>query len=89
MAEHRRRTDSYDPATRTLLKSLPVPGRGINYTDWSAELAYFIATCEFSGQFLQLDTTTGRSNATLVSRTGPCPKDIRLSPDGTRCNSPT
>ena len=84
MAERRRRIDYYDPVTWTLLKSLPVPCRGINHADWSADLTYFIATCEFSGQLIKLDTTTGDIIAALTLKTGAMPQDIRLSPDGTK-----
>jgi len=84
MAERRRRIDYYDPVTWQLVKSLPVPCRGVNHADWSADLRYFIATCEFSGQLLKLDTATGDLIGTLALQKGAMPQDIRLSPDGTK-----
>ena len=84
MAERRRRIDYYDPTTWTLLKSVHVPCRGINHADWSADLSYFIATCEYSGQLLKLDSATGDVIDTLALTSGAMPQDVRLSPDGTK-----
>lgn len=84
MAERLRRIDYYDPVTWKRIKSLPVPCRGINHADWSADLTYFVATCEFSGQLLKLDTATGDIVQTLAMQAGAMPQDIRLSPDGSK-----
>lgn len=84
MAERLRRIDYYDPVTWKLIKSMPVPCRGINHADWSADLSYFIATCEFSGDLLKLDSASGEVLSSLALKPGAMPQDIRLSPDGTK-----
>jgi len=38
-----------------LERSLPVPCRGVNHADYSADLSFFLASCEFSGKLLVLD----------------------------------
>ena len=81
MAERLRRIDYHDPVTWKLIKSMPVPCRGINHADWSADLAYFIATCEFSGDLLKLDSASGEVLGSLGLKAGAMPQDIRLSPD--------
>ena len=84
MAERLRRIDFYDAGTWKLVKSVAVPCRGLNHADWSADLTYFLVTCEFSGELLKIDTATDDVVGTLALQTGSMPQDIRLSPDGTK-----
>ncbi len=55
MAERLRRIDIRDPHTMALQRSLPVPCRGINHLDYTADLKTFVVSCEFSGKLLVLD----------------------------------
>jgi YVTN family beta-propeller protein len=55
MAERLRRIDVLNPRTMALERSLPVPCYGVNHADYSADLALFVASCEFSGQLLVID----------------------------------
>jgi YVTN family beta-propeller protein len=55
MAERLRRIDVRDPRTMALRRSLPVPCRGINHADFTADLTSLLVSCEFTGQLLVLD----------------------------------
>jgi len=55
MAERLRRIDIRDPHTMALRMSLPVPCRGINHADYTADLKTFVVSCEFSGKLLVID----------------------------------
>ncbi len=55
VAERVDRLDFRDPSTMALVDSLPVPCRGIDHMDFSADGRYLIASCEFSGTLIKLD----------------------------------
>jgi YVTN family beta-propeller protein len=55
MAERFHRIDILDPHTMKLQRSLPVPCNGVNHADFSADLSFFVASCEFSGKLLVVD----------------------------------
>jgi YVTN family beta-propeller protein len=90
MAERHNRIDFYDPATWHRLHSTDVPcsGRdsrrygGVNHADWSADGRYFIATCEFAGRLIKVDTLTGAVIGTLDLGPMSQPQDCRVTPDG-------
>jgi len=54
VAERVHRLDFRDPTTAALIDSLPVPCRGIDHMDFSANGRYLIASCEFSGTLIKL-----------------------------------
>lgn len=90
MAERRNRMDYYDATTWQRTRSIDVPctGKGattggINHADWSADGTYFIATCEFSGRLIKVDTLSGQILGTLDLGKGDMPQDCRVAPDGT------
>jgi YVTN family beta-propeller protein len=56
MAERLRRIDVRDPQTMKLQRSLPVPCHGVNHADFSADESFFVASCEFSGKLLVIDS---------------------------------
>lgn len=60
MAERLRRIDAIDPHTMALQRSLPVPCSGVNHADYSADLSFFVASCEFSGKLLVIDRNATR-----------------------------
>jgi len=60
MAERLRRIDVRDPQTMALQRSLPVPCSGVNHGDYSADLSFFVASCEFSGKLLVIDRNATR-----------------------------
>jgi len=55
VAERVHRLDFRDPATMALVDSVPVPCRGVDHLDFSADGRYLIASCEFSGTLVKLD----------------------------------
>jgi len=55
MAERLRRIEVRDPHTMALQRSLLVPCQGVNHADYSADLSFFLVTCEFSGKLLVID----------------------------------
>lgn len=60
MAERLRRIDVRDAHTMKLQSSLPVPCAGVNHADYSADLSFFVASCEFSGKLLVVDRNATR-----------------------------
>lgn len=93
MAERLSRIDVRDPHTMRLQRSLPVPCKGLNHADYSADLSFFVVTCEFSGKLLVVnrDATTvlkvidlnhihtpGQTSAHAAMRMGGPP--VRLDP---------
>ena len=82
MAERRNRIDVLDPRTMALRRSVPVPCDGVNHADFSADGAYFLATCEFSGAVLRYDTATMDLTGRLDLGADTMPQDVRLGPDG-------
>ena len=80
VAERYMRLDFYNTADWTFLKTVSVPWAGVDHGDFSADGRYFMASCEFSGQVVKVDTET----MTLVGRAevGSLPIDVKMSPDG-------
>jgi YVTN family beta-propeller protein len=66
VAERLQRLDFRDPATMALITSLPVPCRGIDHMDFSANGRYLIASCEFSGTLVKVNVTNRSIAGTLT-----------------------
>jgi YVTN family beta-propeller protein len=81
VAERFQRLDFYNVADWSFIKSVGIPWAGVDHADFSADGRYFIASCEFSGQVVKVDTealaVVGRANV------GSMPIDVKTSPDGT------
>ena len=84
MAERLNRIDFYDRSTWKLRHSVDAPCKGVNHADWSADETWFLATCEFSGELLKVDTATGAVLGKVALPPGSMPQDVRLAPDGTK-----
>jgi YVTN family beta-propeller protein len=86
VAERLGRLDFLNPATMKLVHALPVPCKGIDHADFSANGRYALFSCEFSSQLVKVDIERQRVVGTmrLPSRNGsaPMPQDVKLSPDG-------
>jgi YVTN family beta-propeller protein len=82
VAERLQRLDFRDPHTMGLERSLPVPCRGVDHMDFSADGRYLIASCEFAGAVLKVDVANQSVVGRLVLRNGGMPQDVKLSPDG-------
>ena len=71
VAERTHRLDFRDPASMALVESVPVPCRGIDHLDFSADGSYLIGSCEFSGTLVKLDVARKAVVGTLsLGRSG-------------------
>ncbi|MCP2346640.1 YncE family protein [Nonomuraea roseoviolacea] len=82
MAERNNRLDFRDPRTMRLVRSLPLPCRGVNHGDFTADGSVFLASCEFSGQLVAIDWKRPRVRKVISVGAGNMPQDVKLSPDG-------
>jgi YVTN family beta-propeller protein len=82
VAEAMRRLDFRDARTMSMIESVPVPCRGVDHMDFSANGRYLIASCEFSGELIKVDVSTRKLLATLKLPGRAMPQDVRLTPDG-------
>jgi len=80
VAENERRLNFTDPHTMQVQFSIPVPCRGINHMDFSADGRTLLAACEFSGDVLKIDLLSRKVTGLL--HLGGMPQDVKLSPDG-------
>lgn len=81
VAERYRRLDFRDPHSWKLIKSVPIPWPGVDHLDFSADGRYLLATTEYSGMVVKVDTET--MSFVGYMRVGGLPIDVRLAPDGT------
>ncbi|MEU8279061.1 hypothetical protein ACFYOK_37765 [Microbispora bryophytorum] len=82
MAERNNQFDLRDPHSMKLLRSLPLPCRGINHGDFTADGSVFLASCEFSGDLVVLDWRTPIVMRHIHLGHMSMPQDVKLSPDG-------
>src|SRR5205085_11043927 len=80
VAERMQRLDYRDPKTWALIKSVPIPGSGVDHMDFSADGSYLIASDEFSGHVVKVDNV--KMEVTAQLSVGGLPVDVQLSPDG-------
>lgn len=80
VAERLRRLDFRDPHNFQLLRSVPIPWRGIDHLDFSADGSYLLASTEYAGVVVKIDTAV-MAIVNFVP-VGGLPVDVRLSPDG-------
>jgi YVTN family beta-propeller protein len=80
VAERYGRLDFRDPQTWKLIKSVPIPWPGIDHLDFSADGRYLIASTEYSGRVVKVDTERMRLMGSLD--VGGQPVDVKLAPDG-------
>jgi len=82
VAERLLRLDFRDGRTMRVEKHLPVPCKGINHLDFSADGRYFVASCEFGSALIKVDTHRRKViDRVDLPRSG-MPQDVRISPDG-------
>ncbi|MCU1538953.1 MAG: Vegetative incompatibility protein [Humibacillus sp.] len=61
MASRFRAIDVLDAKTMRRIRSLPVPGcEGVNHADFTADLRFFVASCEFNGRLVVVDAAATR-----------------------------
>jgi len=80
VAERYNRLDFRDPKTWQLIKSVPIPWSGVDHMDFSADGSYLMASTEYSGFVVKVDTRTMSYLGEV--RVGGLPIDVRLAPDG-------
>jgi DNA-binding beta-propeller fold protein YncE len=83
VAERMQRLDFRDPQTMALHDSTKVECPGIDHLDFSGDGRYFIATCEFGGLLVKVDTVSHKVLGYLRISPGSQPQDIRVAADGT------
>jgi len=84
VAERLRRLDFRDAHSFRLDHSLSLPCAGVDHMDFTADGRYLLASCEFSGQMIEVDVARQRVVRTINlpdGRSG-MPQDVKLSPDG-------
>jgi YVTN family beta-propeller protein len=65
VAEREKRLDFYDAQTMKPVHQLPVPCRGVDHMDFTANGRELIASCEFSGELIKVDVETRKILGTL------------------------
>lgn len=87
VAERLARLDFRDPHSFALQRSVPVPCKGVDHVDFSADGSYLLASCEFAATVVKvrLDGPEGPrlEGAPLPLKPKAQPQDVKLSPDGT------
>jgi DNA-binding beta-propeller fold protein YncE len=82
VAEREARLNFLNASDMKLIESVPVPCRGVDHMDFSANGRFLIASCEFAGTLVKVDVSTRRALGTLSLKAGGMPQDVRSSPDG-------
>ena len=81
VAERFWQLDFRDPKTWALQYSIPIPHKGANHLDFSADGKMLMISCEFSGWVTKVDLRTKKVVGELEVKGEPI--DVKLSPDGT------
>jgi YVTN family beta-propeller protein len=84
VAERLRKLDFRNAHTFALHRSLPVPCSGVDHMDFTADGRDLLASCEFSGQLVEVDVQRERviRVVDLPDGRGGMPQDVRVAPDG-------
>jgi len=80
VAEVLSRLDFRDPQTWALIKSVSIPWPGVDHLDFSADGSYLLASTEYGGVVVKVDTVA--MEVVGAVRVGGLPIDVRLAPDG-------
>jgi YVTN family beta-propeller protein len=80
VAEYDRVIEFRDPHTWKVLKRVFIPWPGVDHMDFSADGRYLLASCEYSGEVVRVDTR--RMAVTGAIHVGGRPVDVKVSPDG-------
>ena len=75
-AEYFNRLDFYDLVTWEPLRRLPIPGRGVDHADFSADGSFLMVSCEFGGEFVKVDVDN--MQVAGVVRVGGLPVDVAI-----------
>jgi YVTN family beta-propeller protein len=80
VAEYYDRLDFLDPHTWKLIRRVPLPCRGPDHLDFSADGSYLLISCEFDGRVIKVNVREQR--VVGLALVGGLPVDVKLSPDG-------
>lgn len=80
VAERFSRLDFRRPHSWRLVRSVPLPGRGADHLDFSADGRFLLVSDEFSGDLVKVDVA--RAEVVATAHVGGFPVDVKLSPDG-------
>jgi len=80
VVERLSRLDFRDPHSWRLIKSVSIPWPGVDHLDFTADGRFLLASTEWSGMVVKVDTVTMKIVGQL--RVGGLPIDVRLAPDG-------
>ncbi len=80
VAEVLSRLEFRDPRTWALIKSVSIPWAGVDHLDFSADGSYLLASTEYGGVVVKVDTVAMEVVGSV--RVGGLPIDVRLAPDG-------
>jgi len=83
VAEREAKLNFLDPVTMKMRESLPVPCRGVDHLDFTANGRFLIASCEFASTLVKVDVAARRVVGTLALEPDGMPQDVRSAPDGT------
>ena len=79
VAEFHSRLDFRDPHSMALEQSVPIPRcRGMNHADFSANGAYMLLTCEYSGSIAKIDMRTRRVVGFMQLTAPPGPSQMMM-----------
>jgi YVTN family beta-propeller protein len=81
VAENLQRLDFRDPHTFALQESIKLACKGVDHIDFSADGTYFIASCEYAGRLVKIDTAT-RHVVQYLDLPGSSPQDVKIEPAG-------
>jgi len=82
VAEQRMRLVFRDASTMKATNELWVPCKGVDHMDFSADGDYLIASCEFGGKLIKVDTAAQKMVGSVELGPHNMPQDVKLSPDG-------
>ena len=82
VCERKHRLDFRNAQTMKVEDSVPVPCKGVDHIDFSANGRYLLASCEFSAQVVKVDVEQRKVVGSVSLEKGGMPQDVKLSPDG-------
>jgi YVTN family beta-propeller protein len=80
VVEYQNQLDFMDPHTWRILRVVPVPWRGVDHGDFTANGRFILMSTEYEGVVVKVDTVKMRLAGSV--RVGGKPIDIKASPDG-------
>lgn len=82
VCERKNRLDFRNAQTMKTQYSVPVPCKGVDHMDFSANGRYLLASCEFSAEVVKVDVEQRKVVGVVSLEAGGMPQDVKLSPDG-------